>query len=67
MQSTRPPNPVKEQPRIRAVVELIDDQLKIFPVCDTEDDEQAIMEALRFVREIKNEKARDRNRRLFQI
>lgn len=67
MQSTPSPESSQGQPRIRAVVELIDDQLKIFPVCDTEDDEQAIMEALRFVREIKNEKARDRNRRLFQI
>ena len=43
MQSTPSPESSQGQPRIRAVVELIDDQLKIFPVCDTEDDEQAII------------------------
>ncbi len=41
---------------IRAIVELIDGELKIFPISDCEADEQAILDALCFVREVKNEK-----------
>jgi hypothetical protein len=39
------------QPRLRALVELADGELRIFPICDNDVDEQRILDALRFVRE----------------
>ena len=39
------------QPRLRAVVEIVDGKLKIYPIADTDVEERLILDALRFVRE----------------
>ena len=40
-----------EPKRLRAIVEIIDGELKIYPISDSDFDERAILDALRFVRE----------------
>lgn len=44
-------HPEPSQPRLRAMIEIIDGELRIFPIADSDDDEKRILEALRFVRE----------------
>jgi hypothetical protein len=39
------------QPPLRAIVEIVGGQLKIFPIANTDGEEQQILDALRFVRE----------------
>jgi hypothetical protein len=36
---------------LRAIVEIIDGELKIYPISDSDADEKTILDALRFVRE----------------
>jgi hypothetical protein len=38
-----------QQPPLRAVVELIDGELKIFPIAETDEQAKKILDALRFV------------------
>ncbi len=51
MQSTPSPESSQGQPRLRAVVELINGELKIYPIAENDADEKRILDALRFVRE----------------
>jgi hypothetical protein len=50
MQTLIPPQ-IESKPRLRAVVEIVDGELKIFPVTDNDADEKRILDALRFIRE----------------
>jgi hypothetical protein len=34
---------------LRAIVEIVDGELKVFPIADSDADEQTILDALRFV------------------
>ena len=41
----------ESQPRLRAMVEIIGTELKVYPICDNDADEKRILDALRFARE----------------
>jgi len=41
----------KPPPRLRAFVEIVDGQVMIFPIADSDEDERRIRDALRFLRE----------------
>jgi len=42
---------VRSQRPLRAVVEIVDGELRIFPVAGTDADERRILDALKFVRQ----------------
>jgi len=44
--NTTPPEPI--QPRLRAMVEIIDGQLKIYAIADTDEQAKQIMDTLLF-------------------
>ena len=41
----------KNQPRLRAMVEIVDGEIKVYPIADSDADERRILDALRFVGE----------------
>jgi hypothetical protein len=51
MESTNSTPIEPRQPRLRAFVEIVDGELKIFPIADSDADERRILKALKFVRE----------------
>lgn len=40
-----------QPPRLRAMIEIIDGELKIFPIADSDEQAKEIVDALRFFRE----------------
>jgi hypothetical protein len=42
--------PARQQP-LRAIVEIADGELHVYPIADNDGDEQSILDALRFIRE----------------
>jgi len=46
---TLSPTQQKGQVPLRAFVEIVDGQLKIFPIADSDEDERCILDAFRFV------------------
>jgi len=37
--------------RLRAMIEIVDGELKVYPIADTDEDERRILDGLRFFRE----------------
>jgi len=42
----------RSQSRLRAIVEILDGELLIFPIADTDEHRREILDALRFLREV---------------
>lgn len=40
-----------KQTRLRAMIEIIDGELKVYPVADSDSDEKLILDGLRLIRE----------------
>jgi hypothetical protein len=51
MASRGPRAHIASQRRLRAMIEIIDGELKVYPIADTDEDERLIFDALRFARE----------------
>jgi hypothetical protein len=49
---------VAEPRRLRAIVEIVGGELRIFPIADSDADEKTFLDALRFVREDFSDDAR---------
>jgi hypothetical protein len=43
------PTFTRSQQRLRAFVEIIDGELRVYPIAETDDDERRILDALRFI------------------
>jgi hypothetical protein len=43
------PTFIRSQQRLRAFVEIIDGELRVYPIAETDDDERRILDALRFI------------------
>jgi len=50
MQNIIPPQ-IESKRRLRAVVEIDGGELRVYPIADSDADEQRILDALRFVRD----------------
>jgi len=51
MERNTPPQTERQPRRLRAVIEIIGAELKIFSLADNDRDEKEILDALRFLRE----------------
>jgi hypothetical protein len=48
MEALSHPSPPRQQP-LRAIIEIRGGELRVYPLCQTDEDEKNILDALRFV------------------